>query len=84
MTVEFPPELVEQIAARAAELVEVRDDDRWMNAREAADYLAVPVSTIHKLTAEPDPRRPIPFEQDVAGGKLYFKRSALDRWREGH
>lgn len=77
-TLTIPPELVERIAVRAAELVEKRDDDRWMNAREAAEYLAVPVSTIHKLTAD----QTIPFSQDVAGGKLYFRRSKLDAWRE--
>jgi excisionase family DNA binding protein len=80
VALDVPPEMVEQIAMRAAELVQARGDDRWMTAKEAADYLALPVSTLHKLTAA----RAIPFEQDMAGGKLYFKRSALDRWREGN
>jgi excisionase family DNA binding protein len=75
---EIPPELVELIARRAAELVETRpSDDGWMDARAAADYLALPRSTLHKLTAA----REIPFSQDGSGGKLYFKRSALDAWR---
>lgn len=78
LTVDIPSELVEVIAARAAELLQARSDDRWMGAKEASTYLAVPVSSIHKLSAA----RAIPAEQDVAGGKLYFKRSALDTWRE--
>ena len=75
---EIPSELVELIARRAAELVAARpSDDGWMDARAAAEYLALPRSTLHKLTAA----REIPFSQDGPGGKLYFKRSALDQWR---
>ena len=53
--------------------------DEWLDASAAADYLSLPRSTLHKLTAE----RAIPFAQDGPGCKLYFKRSALDAWREG-
>ncbi len=53
--------------------------DEWLDANAAADYLSLPRSTLHKLTAE----RAIPFAQDGPGCKLYFKRSALDAWREG-
>lgn len=75
----MPDELIEVIAQRAAALVpSSTTEDRWMDAREAAAYLAIPVSTIHKLTSA----RAIPCSQDTPGGKLYFKRSALDAWRE--
>jgi excisionase family DNA binding protein len=53
--------------------------DEWLDAKQAAAYLSLPRSTLHKLTAE----QAIPFEQEGAGCKLYFKRSALDAWREG-
>jgi len=77
-TLDIPNELLEAIARRAAELMPSPAEDRWMGAQEAADYLAIPVSTLHKLTSA----RAIPFSQDAPGGKLYFKRSALDDWRE--
>ncbi len=66
--------LAEKIAARLP-LQEV--EDGWMTSAQAADYLAVPISTLRKLTAA----GLIPFAQDVAGGRCYFKRSELDRWR---
>jgi excisionase family DNA binding protein len=77
---EVPPELVEEIARRAAELVGasvVEAADQWLDSEGAAEYLALPRSSLHKLTSS----RAIPFSQDVPGGKLYFKRSALDAWR---
>jgi excisionase family DNA binding protein len=52
--------------------------DEWLDSEAAAAYLSLPRSTLHKLTAE----RAIPFNQDGPGCKLYFKRSALDAWRE--
>jgi len=53
------------------------DEDRWMDARAAAEYLGMSVTALHKLTA----KRAIPFHQDVAGGKCWFLRSELDQWR---
>jgi excisionase family DNA binding protein len=66
--------IAEKIAAR---LPRQGDEDGWMASAEAAKYLAVPISTLRKLTAAGS----IPFAQDVAGGRCYFKRSELDRWR---
>ena len=56
----------------------VSASDESLDADGAAAYLSLPRSTLHKLTAE----RGIPFAQDGPGCKLYFKRSALDAWRE--
>lgn len=56
----------------------VHPSDEWLDSEATAEYLSLPRSTLHKLTAE----RAIPFEQDGRGCKLYFKRSALDAWRE--
>jgi excisionase family DNA binding protein len=54
------------------------EPDRWLTTAEAAAYLGCTENALHKLTAT----RAIPFEQDCPGGKLYFKRSQLDAWRE--
>jgi excisionase family DNA binding protein len=55
------------------------EDDRWLTTAEAAAYLGMTVNALHKLTAA----EAIPFHRDSPGGKLYFKRSQLDAWREG-
>lgn len=79
-TLALSPEAVEQIAGRVAELIGTPPvEDRWMDAKDAAEYLAIPLSTLHKLTAADA----IPHSQDCPGGKLYFKRSDLDKWRQG-
>jgi hypothetical protein len=55
------------------------DPDPWITADQAAAYLGFKsVHALHKLTSADG----IPFEQDAPNCKLYFKRSALDRWRE--
>jgi excisionase family DNA binding protein len=74
------PELLDELARRVTERIGPREsNDGWLDAKGAAAHLAIPRSTLHKLTAS----REIPFSQDVPGGKLYFKRSDLDKWREG-
>ena len=45
---------------------------------QAAAHIGRSRNALYKLTAA----RAIPFEQDCPGGKLYFKRSQLDDWRE--
>jgi len=52
-------------------------EDGWLNSRQAAAYLAITVDALHKRTR----RREIPATQETAGGKLYFRRADLDRWR---
>lgn len=52
--------------------------DCWLTTSEAAEYLGLPSSSqLHKMSAA----RAVPFHQDRPGGRLYFKRSELDRWR---
>jgi hypothetical protein len=53
--------------------------DEWLDARRAAAYLGLTLNALHKHTAA----RTIPFEQNIAGGKLWFKRDQLDAWRRG-
>jgi excisionase family DNA binding protein len=78
----LPPEVLEEIAQRAATLVleqlaERDGEDRWMTTREAAEYLRLSVNALHRLTAE----RRIPFEQDAPGARCWFRRTELDAWR---
>jgi hypothetical protein len=72
--VEFtlPPETLEAIARRAAEIVLARTDDRsspWLNRQEAAAYLGLPVSRLEK-------DRQIPCHRDR--GRVLYHRDELD------
>ena len=70
--------LAEQLAPRLAGRLAADDGpDRWLDARGAADHLALSVHALHRLSAD----RRIPAAQDRPGGRLYFRRSELDRWR---
>ena len=73
--------LAEMLAPRlAARLVgSSQDEDRWLNAREAAAYVGLPISAVWKRAAAGE----LPASQDGPRCKLYFKRSDLDAWREG-
>jgi hypothetical protein len=54
-------------------------EDRWMNSREAADYAGTTLRALHKAMAA----REVHFEQDVPGGRAWFKRADVDAWRRG-
>jgi hypothetical protein len=54
-------------------------EDRWMNSREAAEYAGTTLRALHKAMAA----REVYFEQDVRGGKAWFKRAHIDAWRCG-
>ena len=69
--------LAERLAPRLAGRLPATGDG-WLDAKGAADYLGLPsVNALHRLSSE----RRIPCSQDCEGGKLYFRRSALDQWR---
>lgn len=53
--------------------------DGWLDTKQAADYLGISRTALHKVTAA----RAIAFEQDGPGCKCWFKRSDLDAWRRG-
>jgi excisionase family DNA binding protein len=55
-------------------------EDGWLTTAQAASYLGMSISALHKLTAA----RLIPFEQSGPGAKCYFRRSDLDEWRRGN
>ena len=53
--------------------------DGWMDSHEAASYLGITRTALHRLTAA----REVPFAQSRPGAKTYFQRSELDNWRRG-
>ena len=70
--------LAERLAPRIASRLPANGDG-WLDAKAAAAYLGLSVHALHRLSAE----RRIPCSQDRPGGRLYFQRSELDRWRAG-
>ena len=72
-----PAELVEAIAARAAELAAdlvASRPEPWITVAQAAEHLACPRSRIYSLVSA----RRIPYCKD--GSRVLFKASALDEW----
>jgi hypothetical protein len=54
-------------------------DDGWLGAKDAAAYAGCSIHALrHAMSTNA-----VEFEQHVPGGKAYFRRSALDRWRSG-
>jgi hypothetical protein len=75
----LPPEVVERIAERAAELVAERQgtaiEDGWLRgAGKIATYIDCPISRIYALVSA----KRLPVERD--GSALVARRSELDRW----
>ena len=71
-------ELAERTAVRLANRLPHAEADRWMKTREAAEYLGLTVSGLHKLTAA----RAVPFAQEGPGCRCWFRKSELDAWRQ--
>ncbi len=63
---------------KALEAMLATGGDEWMDSKQAAAYLGISLHALHKLTAA----RALPFAQDTPRGRMYFRRSDLDRWRE--
>lgn len=84
LTVGLDPETVDSLAsavvARVSDLLPSLADDPWLSSRDAAAYLAVPLSTVRAWTA----RSELPGYQDTPGGNYYFKCSELDEWRRSN
>lgn len=73
--------LVEQVAAAVVARLEndsANRGDEWFDSAQAAEYLGLHRDTLRRLAAA----RAIPTEQDGRGCKLFFRRSALDEWRQ--
>ncbi len=79
LTVDVPPELLEAIAARAAELVEDRGAaaaEPWIGVEEAAEYLRCKPQRIYDLVSQGR------LEHRKDGRRLLFRRSWLDEYLE--
>jgi excisionase family DNA binding protein len=80
LTIELPAELIERIAARAAELLAEREaEDRWLTVEQAAQHLGVSASHVYELCAR---RRTNGFPAVKEGSRTYLKLSQLDAWRQ--
>lgn len=82
LVVDLPPEALEAIARRAAELIAERNrspaNGSWLDVAGAAEHLACPRSRLYALVSA----KRIPHERD--GSHLLFNRAELDQWvRDG-
>jgi excisionase family DNA binding protein len=76
-SIPVPPEVIEALAQRTAEIVTERmgqQPETWIGVDQAAEHLACPKSRIYALVSA----QRIPHEKD--GSRLLFRRSDLDEW----
>jgi hypothetical protein len=78
--------LLEELAGDPVALERLRElvgahpgDDGWLGVRDAAAYAGCTVPALRYAMSKGE----VEYEQHFAGGKVYFRRSALDRWRAG-
>ena len=79
LSLAVPPELVEAVAERVAELLVERhapEPEPWIGVEQAADHLACPKSRLYALVSAGR----IPHRKD--GSRLLFRRTELDDWLE--
>jgi excisionase family DNA binding protein len=74
---ELAPLLVAELATAPA--APTGQEDRWLRTAEAASYLGISKSELHRRAAA----GAIPHEQEGPGAALFFKRADLDAWRRG-
>jgi hypothetical protein len=75
LSVDFPDELIEQIAQRAAEIVGRPEADGWLRGAPAIGaYIGAPASRVYALSSAGR----IPTHHD--GASLIARRSELDTW----
>lgn len=84
LSFDVPPELLEAIAQRTAEILAERQapaEDGWLRGAKAiAGYIGAPPSRVYSLATCNPPR--IPVERD--GSALVARKSKLDAWvRDG-
>jgi excisionase family DNA binding protein len=81
----LPASLVEQIAQRVAQLLQVQEASRpeaspWLDFDAACAYLGFSKDKLYKLTAA----HAIPARKKVGGQGLLFHRDELDAWIEAN
>jgi excisionase family DNA binding protein len=81
IAIELSPEVVEEIAKRAAEIVGERESvtERWLTTEQAAAHLGFSASQLYTLVSQRK-RNGLPVLKE--GSRSYFKASELDAWRE--
>jgi len=73
---ELDDQALEQLAERLRPYL--GGNDGWLDVKAAAAYAGCTVPALRYAMAKGE----VEFEQRVAGGKAYFQRAALDRWRQ--
>jgi hypothetical protein len=77
----LPPELLEQVAQRAAEILAERSGagpEPWLDVAGAAEHLAISTSQLYTLTSQRH-RNGLPCLKE--GSRNYYRASELDAWR---
>ncbi len=75
---ELSAEDLQALAERLRPFLEAGSDG-WLGVKDAAAYAGCTVPALRHAMHKGE----VEFEQNVAGGKVYFRRSALDAWRAG-
>ena len=85
VTVTLPPETLDALAVRVAEILAVRTaadqvvrPNEYLSVKDAAFYLGCTEGRVRKLVE----RRQIPFVQDGLGCRISFAVRDLDQWME--
>lgn len=81
LAIELPPELVDAIAERAAQLVAERQAaalEPWWSVEQAAEYLACKPKRVYDLCSQ----RRVPFVKD--GSRTLLRREDLDAYLEAN
>jgi excisionase family DNA binding protein len=74
LSVTLPPEELEALAQRIADVLEDRRDDGFLNANGAAEYLGLSRKAVYALVE----RRKLPHHRPA--GRLLFDRAELRAW----
>jgi excisionase family DNA binding protein len=74
LSLTLPPEELEALAQRIADVLEDRRDDGFLNANGAAEYLGLSRKAVYALVE----RRKLPHHRPA--GRLLFDRAELRAW----
>ena len=83
ITLTLPPELLDTLAERVANLLApaaspAEESSPWLDVAGACSYTGLSRDALYKLTAA----RAIPFRKKAGGQGLRFHRDELDAWME--
>jgi hypothetical protein len=81
LVVTLSDEQLEQLAARAAELLAERQEsaaEPWLTVEQAAEHLAISTSQLYSLTSQRH-HNGLPLTKE--GSRNYYRASELDAWR---